>query len=76
MAREGVLNLLAQECNGDEGCMLPTTPNYLPPWSYYQGSLIDGQTFNENGIVLPKGYSIENKTLEDGTPIYTVTYKK
>ena len=21
---------------GDEGCMLPTTPNYLRPWSYYQ----------------------------------------
>lgn len=32
---------------GDEGCMLPTKPNYLRPWSYYQGALLDGQEFNE-----------------------------
>ena len=61
---------------GDEGCMLPTTPNYLRPWSYYQGALLDGQTFNENGIVLPEGYSITKSTHEDGRPIYTVHYSK
>lgn len=61
---------------GDEGCMLPTTPNYLRPWSYYQGALLDGQTFNENGIVLPDGYTITNGKLEDGRPTYTVTYSK
>ena len=61
---------------GDEGCMLPTTPNYLRPWSYYQGALLDGQTFHEDGIVLPEGYAIEKTTHEDGRPIYTVTYNK
>ena len=61
---------------GDEGCMLPTTPNYLRPWSYYQGALLDGQTFNENGIVLPAGYSIEKGSLADGRPTYTVSYSK
>ena len=59
---------------GDEGCMLPTTPNYLRPWSYYQGALLDGQTFHEDGIVLPEGYEITKSTHEDGRPIYTVTY--
>ena len=61
---------------GDEGCMLPTTPNYLRPWSYYQGALLDGQTYNENGIVLPEGYTITNATLADGRPVYTVKYEK
>lgn len=61
---------------GDEGCMLPTTPNYLRPWSYYQGALLDGQTFNEDGIVLPAGYTITNGTTENGIPTYTVTYNK
>ena len=61
---------------GDEGCMLPTTPNYLRPWSYYQGALLDGQVFNENGIVLPVGYAITKGALEDGRPTYTVTYNK
>ena len=61
---------------GDEGCMLPTTPNYLRPWSYYQGALIKGQEFNENGIVLPEGYTITKGTLEDGRPTYTVQYTK
>lgn len=62
---------------GDEGCMLPTTPNYLRPWSNYQGALLDGQEFNENGIVLPEGYEITKSThKEDGRPIYTVTYNK
>ena len=61
---------------GDEGCMLPTSPNYLRPWSYYQGALLDGQTFNENGIVLPDGYAIANGTTEDGRPTYTVSYSK
>ena len=61
---------------GDEGCMLPTKPQYLRPWSYYQGPLLDGQEFNENGIVLPAGYTITKGTLEDGRPTYTVTYNK
>ena len=61
---------------GDEGCMLPTSPNYLRPWSYYQGALLDGQTFHEDGIVLPEGYEITKSTHEDGRPIYTVTYNK
>lgn len=59
---------------GDEGCMLPTTPNYLRPWSYYQGAFLDGQAFNENGIVLPEGYTVTKGTHEDGRPTYTVTY--
>ena len=61
---------------GDEGCMLPTSPKYLRPWSWYQGALLDGQTFNENGIVLPDGYAIANGTTEDGRPTYTVSYSK
>lgn len=61
---------------GDEGCMLPTTPAYLRPWSYYQGPVLDGQKFNENGIVLPEGYAITKGTTEDGRPTYTVTYSK
>lgn len=61
---------------GDEGCMLPTTPNYLRPWSYYQGPLLAGQTFNENGLVIPDGYTITEGTTTDGRPTYTVTYSK
>ena len=61
---------------GDEGCMLPTIPNYLRPWSYYQGALLDGQTFNENGIVIPEGYTITMGTTADGVPTYTVEYNK
>lgn len=61
---------------GDEGCMLPTTPQYLRPWSYYQGAFLVGQTFHEDGIVLPEGYEITKSTHEDGRPIYTVTYNK
>ena len=61
---------------GDEGCMLPTEPQYLRPWSYYQGPLLDGQEFNANGIVLPEGYTITKGTHEDGRPTYTVTYNK
>ena len=61
---------------GDEGCMLPTNPIYLRPWSYYQGAVIDGQEFNADGIVLPEGFSITKGTHEDGRPTYTVTYSK
>ena len=61
---------------GDEGCMLPTTPQYLRPWSYYQGALIKGQTFHEDGIVLPEGFAVTKGTHEDGRPTYTVTYTK
>ena len=61
---------------GDEGCMLPTTPNYLRPWSYYQGTMLDGQTFHENGIVVPAGYTITKGATADGRPTYTVNYSK
>lgn len=61
---------------GDEGCMLPTTPQYLRPWSYYQGAFLDGQKFHEDGIVLPEGYTITQSTHADGRPIYTVSYTK
>ena len=61
---------------GDEGCMLPTSPNYLRPWSYYQGAMLDGQEFNENGLVLPEGYTITKGVTEDGVPTYTVAYNK
>ena len=61
---------------GDEGCMLPTTPVYLRPWSYYQGALLDGQTFDENGLVIPTGYEITKGATADGRPTYTVTYNK
>ena len=61
---------------GDEGCMLPTTPNYLRPWSYYQGALLDGQVYNENGIVVPDGYTITRSVNADGVPVYAVEYSK
>ena len=61
---------------GDEGCMLPTKPNYLRPWSYYQGAFLEGQEFHEDGIVIPEGYEITKGTHEDGRPTYTVTYNK
>lgn len=61
---------------GDEGCMLPTTPYYLRPWSYYQGALLDGQEFHEDGIVLPEGYEITRGKTEKGITTYTVTYYK
>lgn len=61
---------------GDEGCMLPTTPYYLRPWSYYQGGFIEDQKFNENGIVLPEGYTITKGKLDDDRLTFTVTYNK
>lgn len=61
---------------GDEGCMLPTEPNYLRPWSYYQGAFIVGQKFNADGIVLPDGYDITKGINEDKKLTYTVTYNK
>lgn len=61
---------------GDEGCMMPTTPNYLRPWSYYQGALLDGQQFDENGLAIPTGYTITFSVNDDGVPVYTVSYSK
>ncbi len=61
---------------GDEGCMLPTTPNYLRPWSYYQGALLAGQTYNENGVVIPDGYTITKGATAENIPTYTVEYGK
>lgn len=66
---------------GDEGGMLPRTPNFLQPWSYYQGAFLKGQSIN-NGIgapalpALPEGYTITKSIHDDGRPIYTVTYNK
>lgn len=59
---------------GDEGCRLPTKPQYIRPWSYYQGAFLVGQKDNEEEIVLPAGYTITHSTHEDGRPIYTVEY--
>lgn len=59
---------------GDEGCRLPTTPNYLRPWSNNQGSFIEGQEAHADDIVLPEGYTVTKGTHEDGRPTYTVTY--
>ena len=56
--------------------MLPTTPNYLRPWSYYQGGFLAGQTFNADGIVLPAGYTITVSVNGAGVPVYTVSYSK
>ena len=61
---------------GDEGCMLPTTPDYLRPWSFYQGAFLDGQVFHNDKIELPEAYTISESTTQDGRPVYTVTYKK
>ena len=61
---------------GDEGGWLPKKPNYLRPWSNYQGAFLDGQEYHEDGIVLPEGYTITKGTHEDGRPTYTVTYNK
>lgn len=59
---------------GDEGCMLPITPDYLRPWSYYQGGFIPGQIAYDDRIELPEGYTITQGKTEDGRPTYTVTY--
>ena len=61
---------------GDEGCMLPTTPDYLRPWSRYQGAFLDGQVFHNDKIELPEAYTISESTTQDGRPVYTVTYTK
>ena len=61
---------------GDEGCMLPTTPNYLRPSSNNQGAFLDGQEFNPNGLEIPTGYAITKGSTTDGRPTYTVTYNK
>ena len=61
---------------GDEGCALPITPEYLRPWSYYQGTYLDGQVVYDDKIVIPDGYTITEGTTEDGRPTYTVNYNK
>ena len=43
---------------------------------FAQGAFLDGQTFNENGLVLPEGYTITKDAHADGRPIYTVNYSK
>ena len=59
---------------GDEGMMLPITPNYLRPWSNDQGAFLDGQDKYDDKIVLPEGYTITKGSHADGRPIYTVEY--
>ena len=61
---------------GDEGCMLPTATDYLRPWSYYQGALLDGQEYNAEKIALPEGYTITESVTAAGVPVYTVSYSK
>lgn len=61
---------------GDEGCAMPITPDYLRPWSYYQGMFLEGQTMHDDKIVLPDGYAITEGTTADGRPTFTVAYSK
>lgn len=61
---------------GDEGCALPVTPDYLRPWSYYQGCFLEGQVMYDDRIEVPAGYTITEGTTADGRPTYTVTYNK
>ena len=61
---------------GDEGCAMPITPDYLRPWSYYQGTFLDGQKMCDDKIELPDGYSITEGKTADGRPTYTVNYSK
>lgn len=61
---------------GDEGCALPTTPNYLRPWSYGQGTFLEGQQIYDDRIEIPAGYTITEGTATDGRPTYTVNYSK
>ncbi len=61
---------------GDEGCALPITPDYLRPWSYYQGTFLDGQQVYDDKVAIPDGYTITEGVLADGRPTYTVEYSK
>ena len=61
---------------GDEGCAMPITPNYLRPWSYYQGMFLEGQQMYDDKIELPAGYTITEGTTADGRPVFTVNYSK
>ncbi len=59
---------------GDEGCALPITPDYLRPWSYYQGTFLDGQQMYDDRIEIPANYTITESTTADGRPVYTVDF--
>lgn len=59
---------------GDEGCCMPITPDYLRPWSYYQGCFLDGQVMQDDRIEIPAGYTITEGVTADGRPTYTVSY--
>jgi len=61
---------------GDEGCALPIMPDYLRPWSYYQGTFLEGQQRYDDRIELPAGYTITEGKTADGIPTYTVNYTK
>ncbi|MBE5793265.1 MAG: hypothetical protein E7323_01095 [Clostridiales bacterium] len=66
----------ANPAYGDEGCALPITPDYLRPWSYYQGTFLEGQQVYDDKLDIPAGYTITEGTASDGRPTYTVTYTK
>ncbi|MBP3372134.1 MAG: hypothetical protein J6L88_06345 [Clostridia bacterium] len=55
---------------------MPITPDYLRPWSYYQGCFLEGQDLHDDKIVVPDGYTITESTHTDGRPVYTVNYSK
>ncbi|MBQ3156466.1 MAG: hypothetical protein IJB81_06010 [Clostridia bacterium] len=59
---------------GDEGCAMPITPDYLRPWSYYQGMFLEGQQMYDDKIEIPAGYTITEGTTEDNRPTFTVKY--
>ena len=55
---------------------MPITPDYLRPWSYYQGMFLEGQQMHDDKIEIPEGYTITEGQTEDGRPTYTVNYSK
>ena len=59
---------------GDEGCAMPITPDYLRPWSYYQGTFLVGQQMYDDRLEIPSAYTITEGTTADGRPVYTVDY--
>jgi len=59
---------------GDEGCAMPITPDYLRPWSYYQGMFLAGQQMHDDRIEIPAGYTIDESTTADGRPVFTISY--
>ena len=61
---------------GDEGCMMPTTPQYLRPWSNNQGYFLYGQVRTDDRLDIPEGYTITEGATDDGRPTYTINYSE